>query len=122
MGDRIFPLVDRRTPLLDRLQNGEGGDFTDQSAKELVAVRETDEEDAVELMETFSKNFKESLADEMGVDPEEINPNLVEEFMSFIFFEGPFVEDVKENETEEADEEDGESETNPLENITPDQE
>lgn len=116
MADRIFPLVERRTPLLDRLQNGKGSDFTEQAAKELVAVRESDEEEIAKLMESFSQNFRESLAKEMGVDEDEINPELVEEFMGFVFFEGPFSEPNTE------DTEDDDEGSNALKDLTPDQE
>lgn len=123
MGDRIFPLVDRRTPLLDRLQKGGSSKFTDQAAKELIAVRESDEQDAVELMETFSDNFKESLADEMGVDKEDINPELVEEFMSFVFFEGAFSIPNSEDEEDTSDEEETEDmgDDNPLKGLQDDE-
>ena len=121
MGDRLFPLMDRRTPLLDRLENGRGSSFTDKAAKELVAVRDSDEEDVMEIMDTFSNNFRESLADEMDVDPEDVNPELVEEFMSFVFFEGSFIGDKEEDEEDEPDGD--EEESNPLEDLSsPDRE
>lgn len=120
MGDRLFPLVDRRTPLLDRLESGRASSFTDKTAKELVAVRDSDEEDVMEIMDTFSNNFRESLADEMGMKPEDVNPELVEEFMSFVFFEGSFVADEEENgEGDGEDEQNGEEdESNPLEDLS----
>lgn len=93
MGDeKIFPLVDRKTPVLDRFRNGKGKNYAEESAKEVVALREASEDEAMELMETFSEDFRDQIADEIDEDPENVNPELVEEFMSFVFFEGSLTE------------------------------
>lgn len=107
--ERIFPLLDRRTPLLDRLENGKGENFTRKVAKEVAAVREADEDEALELMETFSDNFKQAMADEIGEDPEDINPELVEDFMSLMFFEQDFTVEQEESGDGEEEEEDSSS-------------
>lgn len=119
MGDGIFPLVDRETPILDRVRNGKGGQsVTDKVAKEIVAIRDSDDEEAVELMTTFEEQFRDSLSEEMDIPPENISDELVEQFMGLMFYEGMLTNGKEESEEEE----DSDEESNPLKDITPDQE
>lgn len=86
--DRAFPLLDRPTPLVDRLRenNAEGGaDFGEQAAAKVSQfVKNDNPEVAAAEFERLVDSFGSALADELGVEEDEISPEALEAFMGLL--------------------------------------
>ena len=138
--DSIFPLVDRQTPMIDRIRNrnGSAGKNTPQKMAQLIA--ETVPSDGAIRQQTgaeFADEFEKALASELGVDVESINPEVADMFEQMLVGINPdelFTEEAakeqgllddddeepmfggsnedKEEDEDESEEEEGEEEDN----------
>lgn len=103
----IFPLLDRDSPILDRMrgeeeENGVGKEMGKTVAQ--VAQAEDDEIMAAEL-DRQSELFTKAVADQLGVDPDEVNPDVVEQFAGLmVLTESDLtIEDEDEDEDDESE-------------------
>lgn len=78
--DSIFPLVERRTPVRDRLQQmrdernaNKSGSLEDAVAKEVVKAVQREEDEADEAVDETADKVRSAIAEEAGVDEEAIS-------------------------------------------------
>lgn len=108
--DAIFPLVDRRAPLLERVRNFSNGEESQLGvtlANQIADMQDADDE-LRELQTTLvAEDFRGTLAERFGTQPDNINDDLVNEVAAMF---GALEEEdiVKDSESEE----DGEEEIN----------
>jgi len=81
-GSPVFPLIDRRTPVMDRLRQRQGSEDVDGVPSDLAqAVSESvmtdDEEESKESSQQAQDEFRVALADTFGVDPSQIKDSFV---------------------------------------------
>lgn len=101
--NRIFPLLNRRTPVLDRirerrrLRNNIGLSVGKRVGE---AMLEEDEEERVMEAQRIASDFREGLSDELGVPPEAISDELVQDFMALfaVVSEEDVVEEIEGDE------------------------
>lgn len=83
--DNVLPLLDRRAPLIERIRNGRKSDAGQEMGKLLGDIVESDDQEAIEAtLVQFSNNFDQALAQRLGIEQGEINPDLsgtLQEFM-----------------------------------------
>jgi hypothetical protein len=103
----IFPLLDRDSPILDRVrgqeeENGVGKDMGKTVAQ--VAQAEDDEIMAAEL-ERQSELFTKAVAEQLDVEADEVNPDVVERFAGLMMLTESdlTVEGEDEGEDDESD-------------------
>lgn len=116
--DRIFPLVDRRAPLLERIRNARNGEESKLGVKLGNQVAEmVGADDELREMQTklVAQDFRKTLAERFDTEPENINDDLVNEVAAM--FGALQKDDILDNtdddtgtvsEDEEEREEDGE--------------
>lgn len=82
--DNIFPLVDRQTPLLDRVRDGEVNGKTHSSelgnllGEQIAAVAKSDDEDQVQQsLSRVSSETVQAIADKLEVDEERVDSDKV---------------------------------------------
>lgn len=82
----IFPIVDRRAPVLERLRGGEEDDELASDLGETVgkAVKSDDEEKLDEAHQKFVEGFTEALAGELGVSEDDIDIGYVERVADYV--------------------------------------
>ena len=81
--DSVFPLVDRETPMLDRLRNRNGSSKSNTPQKMAQLMAETVPADGAVRQQTaaeFADEFENALADELGVDVEDLNAEIADMF------------------------------------------
>jgi len=105
LGDeKVFPLFNRRAPVLERLRGdnakGELGALAGETVGELVEAE--DGELITQELERQSGQFIESLAEQLDVDESQIEPDVAEMFMTLLTLER---EDIVNDPVEEEDEE-----------------
>lgn len=96
--DRLFPILDRNTPLIDRLRDGRGDpniSSVDNFAKELSGV--LDEDDGV--VEAFCKYVEAEISDE--TDDEELGSNIAHAIAAAAVDETDGVEESEDTDQEE---------------------
>lgn len=83
---RIFPLVDRRAPVLDRIRNGRHSDHGGEDAGRLLArnLTENSPDEKSDQTERFLIGFVEGLADELGVPESAIDEAVAAEFYDIL--------------------------------------
>lgn len=111
-GDEVFPLLNRKTPVLDAIrQNGEqsDGEQTEESATAEgmgasvgEVVLEDNERKIERHKETFGMKFKRGIASAIGADEDEIDDEFIADFTETVM-----ENDVRDVLTEEALEERG---------------
>jgi len=92
MSDNIFPVLDRRAPLAERirgdgpLSNGDSESTGSEDLAELVIeISSVEDEDAKEeIIEEAKKDFRASLASSAQVEEEMVNNSVVEFFGEFL--------------------------------------
>lgn len=82
-GEGMFPLVERQTPLLDRVRERNGS--SDKDSPQIMArvMAETVQADDAVRRQTgaeFAEEFESALSDELGVDQSDINPEIADMF------------------------------------------
>lgn len=78
--DSIFPLMDRRAPLADRVRdfrNGRGGKELGKVFGKVLTAEDEDQRNKV--IEDLGNQFREGLAEQLGVSEEDIDTGLVAE-------------------------------------------
>lgn len=84
--DAIFPLLDRRAPVLERVRGGE--DKTDVASEIGKAIGESvksdDDEQLEDAFDKLNDGVTSSLAEELGVSEDEIDESFVSEISSAI--------------------------------------
>lgn len=78
--DPILPIIDRRAPILERIRNrNDESKNLAQNLGELVgkAVKTDSEVEIEETRESFTDGFSSALADELGVSPDDVNIEFV---------------------------------------------
>lgn len=71
----ILPLVDRRTPLLDRVRDDkdEEGELAEDVGKEIAgAILSDDETDTEKAKEDVKESFRKGMAEKFGISPDAI--------------------------------------------------
>ena len=120
--DSTFPLVDRRTPVIDRIK---GDDSSGPIREKIGGMREGSEENASELAEAvvesmsyedqdpkedfaieFTDSFAKALSEQLDVDGDELDQEYLREVMAVIFVDEETVLQQAEDEPDEAEEED----------------
>lgn len=83
---RIFPLVNRRAPVLDRIRNGREKDHGGEKAGRLMAknLTEYSPDEATKQTENFLVGFVEGLADELEVPESAIKDQIPSELYDVI--------------------------------------
>lgn len=123
----IFPLVDRRTPILDRIRNGRGSsDVGTKLGNEIGnAVISDDEEQVKKGARQLEKSIRQGIAESLGVDVTDVSETipkairkliqdadeedvLTEEALADLGLADASLDDILEEEEEEEDEEDDE--------------
>lgn len=105
----IFPLLDRDSPILDRVrgqeeENGVGKEMGKTVAQ--VAQAEDDEIMAAEL-ERQSELFTKAVAEQLDVDSDKVNPDVVEQFAGLMMLtESDLTIEDKDEDEDEDDEPD----------------
>lgn len=84
--DPIFPLINRRAPLLERLRDDNLDNSVGQDLATVISesVQSDDEEFIEEMEESIRTTVEESLADNLGVDVSDINTDYTEELASLL--------------------------------------
>lgn len=104
MEDRIFPLTDRRTPILDRIRgNGEEASSTPEAVGKKVGrffKNDDDEIEAEELARAVGE-FRKGLANELEVEPERITDEAMDKFAELLKMDNLVEDVVPEDESEE---------------------
>lgn len=74
----IFPLVDRRTPVLDRIRNGrKSSDVGTKLGNEIGnAVISDDEEEVKKNARQLEKSIRQGIADSLGVDVTDVSEKI----------------------------------------------
>lgn len=83
--DNIFPLVNRRTPVMDRLRNNDSSDNTAIKAGRLAGefiVNDASDMDAEK--ENISEGFRTGLAEALGVDEALVTKEAGEKFSELV--------------------------------------
>lgn len=120
--DPIFPLIDRRAPLLDRIRNDESNErLSGMLATAISELVKSDDEEAIEnTRENLTENISDELADKLGVSADDINQGYVEELTDLITEakeEDVLTDDALQSlgikATEDAEEEEDESDEGP---------
>lgn len=83
---RILPLLDRDTPLLDRVRGSSVDDSVASEMGQLTAelVLEDDDEFIDEQRGIFEDKFRSAIAEELGVEPENIRDEYVDDAISTV--------------------------------------
>lgn len=109
--DKIFPLVDRRAPLLDRIRgDGEKASSVSEELGRRVGkfFKNDDEDIEAEELARSAEDFRRGLADELDVDEERITNEALDKFSELLTFDD-LVEDVTDEDDEEEEEEEEET-------------
>lgn len=79
--DHIFPLLDRRAPLLDRIREDNDQDQLTNLVSEIISdsVKSDDEELIQETKERINQSVTEKLANDFGVKESDISTDFVNE-------------------------------------------
>lgn len=113
MEDRIFPLTDRRAPILDRIRgDGEEASSSPKAIGKKVGKffkNDDDEIEAEELARAVGE-FREGLADELDVEPERITDEAMDKFAELLKMDN-LVEDVVPEDESEDEEAEAEADT-----------
>lgn len=80
--EQIFPVLNRRTPILDRIRgNGRGNTLAFKVGRLAgESVMNDDQEQLSELADNAKGDFKRGAAEVLGVNPEDINDETAEVF------------------------------------------
>lgn len=81
--DSIFPLVDRQTPMMDRLRNRNGASKKNTPNKMAQLLAKTVPSDGAVRQQTaaeFADEFEKALASELGVEVDDLNPEIADMF------------------------------------------
>lgn len=111
--ERILPLVDRPTPLMDRVRGeSEEGELGFQMGKAVADFAQNDNPELkAEEVERLSQQFVDGLSSSLGAEPEEVREQPIDDFMSMLLDNGEedlVVQTDDEDEPEEDDEEESE--------------
>lgn len=84
--NKIFPLIDRKTPVLDRIRNRNKLRDDDMTVSQMVIKISSidDPEEKEEAINQAENMFLSRIADEAGVDESLVNDDIVEEFGNFL--------------------------------------
>lgn len=84
--NKIFPLVDRRAPLLERIRGDEEGENVGEILAIVVgsSVKSDDEEELEAMRDSIRTTFTESLANNLGVSEEEIDEAFANDLVTSI--------------------------------------
>lgn len=84
--NKIFPLIDRKTPVLDRIRNRNKLRDDDMTVSQMVIKISSidDPEEKEEAINQAENMFLSRLADEAGIDESLVNDDIVEEFGNFL--------------------------------------
>lgn len=109
---RVFPLLDRRAPLLERVRNGKRGPIGRQIASKLSDfLREDDVELKNEEIERIRSDFRSALANRLNVEEELISDTAVDRVTEvFSLSEDEVLIAVETDEESDSEEEDSDEE------------
>lgn len=111
---RVFPILDRRAPVLERVRNGRKGPIGSQIASKLGDfIDEEDRELRLDEMERIRNDFRRTLSDILNIDEEQVSDTAVER-VAEVFSMGRTdvisMENIQEDEQpKEKESEDGDS-------------
>lgn len=89
MADKIFPLVDRRAPVLERIRSRNGeqdktelAKFGETLGKEMVALSKLEPEEKEEVLEEMVDGVVQGIVNATGVDADEVNRESIKQTLS----------------------------------------
>lgn len=111
----IFPITNRRAPLLERIRGRKNGSSDPEKAARLSAEvigKLSLEEESEETVSSVAEQFRSQLSNVLGVEPEQINDDLVQEFsVMFGGLDETDLVDIDEEVEEVEDESEGEEDS-----------
>lgn len=115
--ERVFPLLDRRAPILERVRNGRASSLGSALASKLNDfIREEDDSLKEEEIQRIQSDFRTSVAEHLGVEEDMVRDEVIEMTTQvFQLDESEILLPIEEPEADDTDEdvsdEEGEEES-----------
>jgi len=75
----IFPITDRKTPILDRIKNNEGETLAEQLGERVGEIAIAGDEERLRVLKKSREDFREALSNSLGVDQGALDDDVVGE-------------------------------------------
>lgn len=96
--DSVFPIIDRRTPVLDRIRGGDEEDIAETLGRLIgEGVKSDNEEEMDQRRANAAQGFRKGLASELGVSEDSIRDDVIGDIAQL--FGGVTEQDVLDDQT-----------------------